>query len=310
LTASYYYDPFGRRLWKEVAGVRTYFVYADEGLVAEADGAGTVTKTYGYRPGSTWTTDPLFMRQAGQYYFYQNDHLGTPQKMTSLSGAMVWRATYKSFGEVEIWAQSSVVNNLRFPGQYYDSDTDLIYNHHRYFDSKTGRYISSDRIGLEGGINLFQYCENNPITLLDPYGLQAIALPAPAPIPILLPKTQDQLSADRQLSNAVYKAWMDYVHPPLIAAGHFLYRGGLGEWLYDKFHPINSPADPTDIRQWEEWPKEHDKKISEDTCSETRTPWMGPGKGWNPNEPPEGPWWKKAVWAMGRIIKLIKGWPH
>jgi uncharacterized protein RhaS with RHS repeats len=32
--ATYYYDPFGRRLWKEVRGVRTYFHYADEGLVA------------------------------------------------------------------------------------------------------------------------------------------------------------------------------------------------------------------------------------------------------------------------------------
>ena len=30
LTGTYYYDPFGRRLWKEVGGVRTYFHYADE----------------------------------------------------------------------------------------------------------------------------------------------------------------------------------------------------------------------------------------------------------------------------------------
>jgi large repetitive protein len=37
LISNYYYDPFGRRLWKEVAGIKTYFVYADEGLVAEAD---------------------------------------------------------------------------------------------------------------------------------------------------------------------------------------------------------------------------------------------------------------------------------
>ena len=51
--SSYYYDPFGRRLWKEVGGVRTYFVYSDEGLVAEVDAAGNVVKSYGYRPGST-----------------------------------------------------------------------------------------------------------------------------------------------------------------------------------------------------------------------------------------------------------------
>ncbi|CAB1059836.1 hypothetical protein D1BOALGB6SA_4601, partial [Olavius sp. associated proteobacterium Delta 1] len=90
LISTYYYDPFGRRLWKEVNGVRTYFVYADEGLVAEVDAAGNVIKSYGYKPGSTWTTDPLFMKVGGQYYFYQNDHLGTPQKLTAVNGAVVW----------------------------------------------------------------------------------------------------------------------------------------------------------------------------------------------------------------------------
>jgi YD repeat-containing protein len=38
--ATYYYDPFGRRLWKEVSGVRTYFLYADEGLIGEYDSGG------------------------------------------------------------------------------------------------------------------------------------------------------------------------------------------------------------------------------------------------------------------------------
>jgi RHS repeat-associated protein len=174
LTASYYYDPFGRRLWKEVAGVRTYFVYADEGLVAEADAAGTVTKTYSYRPGSTWTTDPLFMRQDGQYYFYQNDHLGTPQKMTSISGAKVWEATYKAFGEAELGPQSSVVSNLRFPGQYYDQEIDLNYNFHRNYDPKTSRYAVPDPIGVKGGINLYSYAKNNPIRFTDSLGLEAL----------------------------------------------------------------------------------------------------------------------------------------
>jgi YD repeat-containing protein len=79
--ATYYYDPFGRRLWKEVGGVRTYFMYADEGLIAEFNGTGSETKSYGYAPNSTWTTNPLFMKQGTQYYFYHNDHLGTPQSI-------------------------------------------------------------------------------------------------------------------------------------------------------------------------------------------------------------------------------------
>ncbi len=76
--AEYDYDPFGRRLWKEIDGERTWFLYSDEGPVAEMDAAGNVTKSYGWQPGSTWTTDPLFVMEGGQYYFYHNDHLGTP----------------------------------------------------------------------------------------------------------------------------------------------------------------------------------------------------------------------------------------
>ncbi|MCP4377344.1 MAG: hypothetical protein GY794_14350, partial [bacterium] len=42
------YDPFGRRLWKEVGGVRTYFIYSDEGLIAEYDVSGTELRSYSY----------------------------------------------------------------------------------------------------------------------------------------------------------------------------------------------------------------------------------------------------------------------
>ena len=171
LIVSYYYDPFGRRLWKDVGGVRTYFFYADEGLVAEADGSGTKTKTYGYKPGSTWTTDPLFMTEGGKYYFYHNDHLGTPQKMTAVNGAVVWEARYSSFGESQVLLTSTVENNLRFPGQYYDEETRLHYNWHRYYNPIIGKYLRTDPIGLEGGDNLYLYTKNNPIILTDPYGL-------------------------------------------------------------------------------------------------------------------------------------------
>ena len=45
--ATYYYDPFGRRIWKEVDEIRTYFVYSDEGLISEYSNAGTEIKSYG-----------------------------------------------------------------------------------------------------------------------------------------------------------------------------------------------------------------------------------------------------------------------
>ena len=98
LTSQYYYDPFGRRLWKEVDGIRTYFVYSDEGLIGEYNENGAEIRGYGYAPDSQWSTDPLFYKQQDQYYWYQNDHLGTPQKIIETSGRVVWSAVYDSFG--------------------------------------------------------------------------------------------------------------------------------------------------------------------------------------------------------------------
>ena len=58
------------------------------------------------------------------------------------------------------------------PGQYYDAETGLDYNHMRDYDSVTGRYVESDPIGLQGGMNTYAYALSNPIRYADPAGLQ------------------------------------------------------------------------------------------------------------------------------------------
>ena len=107
------------------------------------------------------------MEQGSQYYFYHNDHLGTPQQMTSVSGAVVWAAEFGAFGKAQVDEGSSVVNNLRFPGQYYDSETGLHYNWNRYYEPGSGRYLRVDPVGFEDGANLFVYANNNPLKQSD-----------------------------------------------------------------------------------------------------------------------------------------------
>ncbi|MEX2339885.1 MAG: RHS repeat-associated core domain-containing protein [Aquisalimonadaceae bacterium] len=170
LVARYAYDPFGRRIRKTVGDVTTHYLYAEEGLVAELDAAGTVITSYGYAPDSVWGTNPLFIKQGNQFGYYHNDHLGTPQAITAANGALLWSATYGAFGQARVTTESTK-NNLRFPGQYFDSETGLHYNWHRYYNPGTGRYITSDPIELRGGLNTYSYVDNNPLRWIDPEGL-------------------------------------------------------------------------------------------------------------------------------------------
>jgi RHS repeat-associated protein len=62
-----------------------------------------------------------------------------------------------------------------FPGQYEDSETGLYYNWNRYYSPDEGRYVTSDPIGLEGGINFYIYAEGNPIGKFDSEGLKSLS---------------------------------------------------------------------------------------------------------------------------------------
>jgi RHS repeat-associated protein len=172
IVATYYYDPFGRRLWKDVDGTRTYFLYSDEGVIGEYDSTGNEIKTYGWTPDSIWGTDPLFLKINGYYYFYQNDHQGTPQKLIGINGLVVWAGVYDSFGNCQIEVEG-ITNNLLFAGQYYDGETGFHYNWYRYYDPGTGRYLRTDPFGT--GLNLYAYCFNNPHNWIDPMGLCALS---------------------------------------------------------------------------------------------------------------------------------------
>ena len=155
-------------------GERTYFLYSDEGLIAEYDESGNEIRSNGYRPRFDLGNRSAVAQKRRGLYWYQNDHLGTPQKLVDSTGTVVWSATYNAFGEAQISIET-VTNNLRFPGQYFDVETGLYYNWSRYYDPDTGRYTRVDPIGFAGGDeNLYAYVWSNPLFMIDPEGKTGI----------------------------------------------------------------------------------------------------------------------------------------
>ncbi|MEA9991166.1 RHS repeat-associated core domain-containing protein, partial [Pseudomonas sp. RTS1] len=169
-TASYRYDPFGRRISKTVDGKTTEFFWQGDKLVAEHHAERH--RSYLYEPDSFRPLALLdgFGPKETKPYHYQLDHLGTPQELTSPEGEIVWSAHYRAYGQIARLDVGKVDNPLRFQGQYFDAESGLHYNRHRYYNPDIGRYLTPDPVRLAGGINGYQYVPN-PTGWVDQLGL-------------------------------------------------------------------------------------------------------------------------------------------
>ncbi len=173
--ASYGYNVFGQRTSKTINDLTTYYHYSEQGLESEYNEQGELMQGYYYSPQNSLGNAPVAIKHNDngitQTSYYQNDHLNTPQMLTRPNGAVVWQGQYDAFGEVT-QTNTQVSNPLRFPGQYYDQETGLHYNWNRYYDPQTGRYVTSDPIGLDGGYNTYGYVDANPVIYFDSNGLK------------------------------------------------------------------------------------------------------------------------------------------
>lgn len=172
--AEYRYDAFGRRISKIITDktghkTKTEFIWQGSKIIAES--SKRHYQSYLYEPG---TFKPLALLKGkgteAKIYYYQLDHLGTPQELTDGYGEVCWSARYRAYGNLAVLDSVEIDNPLRFQGQYHDWETGLHYNRYRYYNPHIGRYMSPDPIKLAGGLNSYQYTKN-PIVNTDPLGL-------------------------------------------------------------------------------------------------------------------------------------------
>jgi RHS repeat-associated protein len=221
LVASYTYNYQGQRSRKVTTGaapqgVQTVVYHYDvQGhLIAETSANGTPLRTYVWR--DEVPVAQIEYSPARHVLYFDVDHLNTPRAARDASGKIVWQWESDAFGATlanEDPSSSGVKTtvNLRLPGQYFDQETSLHYNYFRDYDPGTGRYVESDPIGLDGGINTYGYANQNPLKFTDPEGLDPFGsgsstgsrgfTPAPTPFDVFTPGT----SANNTFVQSVYQ---------------------------------------------------------------------------------------------------------
>ncbi|MNQ71521.1 putative deoxyribonuclease RhsC [compost metagenome] len=184
VVAEYRYNALGQRTHKITDTAITTFLYGPDGqLLGETryniQGVKLSSQYYLWLDAMPLGGIALDFDAAGAIssstaFYLHADHLNTPRLATNQTQQEVWRWQSDAFGEgAATIPPGSGLNaiNLRFPGQYYDSESGLHYNYFRDYDPQTGRYVESDPIGLRGGLNTYGYVGGNPVNIFDTYGL-------------------------------------------------------------------------------------------------------------------------------------------
>jgi len=116
-----------------------------------------------------------FTLNKDKHYYYVKNLQGDVTKVISQSGETVAEYKYDAWGNIlESSGELAETNPIRYRGYYYDIETGLYYLKSRYYDSQVGRFLNMDEINILdeskafiNGLNLYSYCNNNPVMNVD-----------------------------------------------------------------------------------------------------------------------------------------------
>jgi len=179
---SYTWSPLGNRLSTTDASGVTYHAYDGDHCIADVNASGNIIASYTWGIGiDNLLAVTVYENGSTNVYYAIKDHLNSVHALIDDSGNVVWSCSYSAWG-TPLNSQLSIINSqlsiinsqfkLRylFQGREYSQATGLYNFRARWYDSNIGRWLSKDPIGLEGGLNLYVFCGNNPVNFVDPWG--------------------------------------------------------------------------------------------------------------------------------------------
>ncbi|MFF4661639.1 putative T7SS-secreted protein [Streptomyces sp. NPDC001282] len=165
----YAYDPLGRRISKQSPLETVHFTWDGATLCEQTTEDTTLTWDYaGLRPLTQ--TERRHGSTDDRFFAIVTDLIGTPTELVDESGALAWRTRTTLWGTTTWTRDATAYTPLRFPGQYFDRESELHYNFFRYYDPELARYLTPDPLGLTPADNPVTYV-HNPHTWSDPLGL-------------------------------------------------------------------------------------------------------------------------------------------
>ncbi|MEU1867089.1 putative T7SS-secreted protein [Streptomyces gardneri] len=167
----YAYDPLGRRISKQSPLETVHFTWDGTTLCEQTTADVTLTWDHaGLRPLAQTERRADPDSTDDRFFAIVTDLIGTPTELVDESGELAWHTRTTLWGTTTWNKSATAYTPLRFPGQYFDPESGLHYNHFRYYDPESARYLSQDPLGLAPADNPATYVYN-PHTWSDPLGL-------------------------------------------------------------------------------------------------------------------------------------------
>lgn len=175
--STYKYDAFGRRVGKN----NTLFYYVGDQMVEEVTDDVTTSYLYGNE-----TDETLQMKRDNEIFYYHTNHLRSTMEISNGIGLIIERMDYDIYGAPQFYTSegnnitnSIIENKILFTGREYEKEYATYYFRARIYNTKIGRFMQHDSLLYINGMNDFSYVFNNPISFIDPYGLDGMNVNGP-----------------------------------------------------------------------------------------------------------------------------------